>query len=596
MLVSITTGLAGTGSVRVKGLHIFNRRGSTAMHAESIGLIGRLLICCLVISLADCGGGGGGGGPASYSVGGTVTGVTGTGLVLQNSGGDNLAISGNGPFVFTTKLFTGTPYAVSVLTQPTGPSQTCAVSNAGGVMGASDVTNVAVTCTTNAYSVGGDAGVFGTSGLVLRNNGGDDLVVSGGGGGFIFATPIASGGTYNVTIYKQPMGENCVLKNGTARGTVSTASITTVRVLCAYVGSFLYAANLGAHSISAYSIDSTTGALTAVPGSPYGGALKASYVAAEPRGKFLYALDNGSGSLGIAAPGIDVYSIDAASGALTVVAGSPFPTDAGAFAIAIHPTSRLAYTANINSMSVSAYALDYVSGAVAAPVAGSPFAGGSSPWSVTIDSGGTFAYAANNAGDVSAYAINATTGVLTSVAGSPFKAGSGASSVSIDARGKFAYVANNASNDVSAFTVDANTGALAALAGSPYPAGLNPTASAIDPGGTFLYVANGNGGSVPGANNVSAYVMDANTGALKPVPGSPFTTATLSVALAIDPSGKFLYVANGDPPANNISAFAIDPNTGVLTPVPGSPFAAGANPQSITVTRLCTGIAGLGSC
>jgi 6-phosphogluconolactonase (cycloisomerase 2 family) len=517
--------------------------------------------------------------------------------VLQNSGGDNLAVAGNGPFTFTTSLFTGTPYTVSVHTQPTGPSQTCAVSNGQGQVSSSDVTNVAVTCKVNTYTVGGSVPGYIGFDLVLRNNGGDDVTVSSTGNTFTFPTPIASGGAYSVSIYKQPINppQNCMLTNGTARGTVSTAPVNTVNVVCAYIGRFAYVANLGDHSISAYSIDYATGALQALPGSPYSGALKASFVAVEPRSQFLYALDNGNGSLGIAATGIDAYSIDATTGALTVVAGSPFPTDAGAFSLAIYPTSRLAYTANINSMSVSAYALDYVSGAVA-PVAGSPFAGGSSPMSITIDSTGKFAYTANNAGDASAYAIDAGTGALTVVAGSPFKAGSGPFSISVDPRGnlgyqlnnvsrKFAYVANNASNDISAFTFDPNTGALTALPGSPYAAGLNPTGSAIDPSGTFLYVANANGGVVPGANNVSGYVIDANTGALTPIPGSPFATSTLSTAVAIDPSGKFLYVTNGDPPANNISAFAIDPNTGVLTPVPGSPFTAGPNPQSIAIAR-----------
>lgn len=80
-------------------------------------------------------------------------------------------------------------------------------------------------------------------------------------------------------------------------------------------------------------------------------------------------------------------------------------------------------------------------------------------------------------------------------------------------------------------------------------------------------------------------MIDASTGALSPVPGSPFATDTLSVEVAVDPSGKFVYVANGDPPANNISAFAIDPSTGALTPVPGSPFAVGPNPQSIVVSK-----------
>jgi 6-phosphogluconolactonase (cycloisomerase 2 family) len=485
--------------------------------------------------------------------------------------------------MFATKLAAGTPYAVSVLTQPTNPGQTCSVTNASGAVSMSDVTNIAVSCTTKTYAVGGTVTGLSGSGLVLRDIGGDNLPVS-GNGAFSFATAVASGAAYSVSVAAQPTNpvQNCTLTNGTAQGTVGAATVTTVAVVCANVGHFVYAANLGDHSIAAYSIDATTGALKAIPGSPYAGALKASYVTVEPTGRFLYALD-ANGSLGIAASGIDVYSIDVATGALTVVAGSPFPTDAGALSMTIHQSGKFAYTANVNSMSVSAYALDTTTGAVA-PVVGSPFAGGAYPSSIATASG-KFAYAANNGGDVWAYVIDAATGALTVVAGGSFKAGLSPSSISVAASGKFAYVANNVSNDVSAFTIDANTGVLAAVAGSPYAAGINPTSAATDPSGTFLYVANGNAAGTPGANNVSGYVIDASTGALKPVPGSPFATDTLSTAIAIDPSGKFLYVANGDPPANNISAFAIDPGTGALTPVPGSPFAAGANPQSIVVSK-----------
>jgi 6-phosphogluconolactonase (cycloisomerase 2 family) len=150
--------------------------------------------------------------------------------------------------------------------------------------------------------------------------------------------------------------------------------------------------------------------------------------------------------------------------------------------------------------------------------------------------------------------------------------------------GKFAYVTDGA-NDVSVFAIDATTGALAPAMVGPYVTGQNPEAVAVDPSGTYLFVANANGMSTPGESNVAAFAIDASTGVLTPVPGSPFATDTLSMSIAIDPSGKFVYVANGDPPANNISAFAIDPNTGTLTPVPGSPFAAGRNPQSIAVSR-----------
>src|SRR5205814_923791 len=73
----------------------------------------------------------------THTIGGTVGGLSGTGLVLQNNGGDNLTVLANGAFTFSTAIASGSPYAVTVLTQPTHPSQTCTVTN---------VTNVNLSC------------------------------------------------------------------------------------------------------------------------------------------------------------------------------------------------------------------------------------------------------------------------------------------------------------------------------------------------------------------------------------------------------------------------------------------------------------------
>lgn len=80
----------------------------------------------------------------TYSVGGTVSGLTGTGLALQNNASDTLAITADGPFTFSTKLVDAAAYAVTVSAQPTG--QTCSVSNGSGTIAAADVTDVALTC------------------------------------------------------------------------------------------------------------------------------------------------------------------------------------------------------------------------------------------------------------------------------------------------------------------------------------------------------------------------------------------------------------------------------------------------------------------
>jgi 6-phosphogluconolactonase len=67
------------------------------------------------------------------------------------------------------------------------------------------------------------------------------------------------------------------------------------------------------------------------------------------------------------------------------------------------------------------------------------------------------------------------------------------------------------------------------------------------------------------------------------VAGSPFGAGTNPIAVAVDPTGKFAYVTNVG--SANVSAYAINATSGALTPVAGSPFAAGTNPVGIAVAR-----------
>src|SRR5947209_5193044 len=138
----------------------------------------------------------------AFSVGGTVSGLSGS-VVLQNNGGDELSISANGTFTFGTPIASGTAYSVTVLTQPTNPSQSCTVTNGSGTVAGANITNIAVTCVTNTFTIGGTVGGLSGTGLVLRNNGGDNLTVL-ANGAFTFSTAIASGSPYAVTVLTQP--------------------------------------------------------------------------------------------------------------------------------------------------------------------------------------------------------------------------------------------------------------------------------------------------------------------------------------------------------------------------------------------------------
>ncbi|MES1206136.1 MAG: hypothetical protein ABUS79_09390, partial [Pseudomonadota bacterium] len=167
----------------------------------------------------------------SYTVAGTVTGLAGAGLMLQDNLGDNLSVTADGPFTFVSPVADGAMYSVTVLTQPASPSQTCTVAHASGTIAGAGVSNVAITCTTNAFAVGGSVVGLVGSGLTLHN-GSQDLVIT-QNGGFAFPTPVASGTPFAVTISAQPAApaQSCAISGGS--GTVGGSAITSVTVNCA---------------------------------------------------------------------------------------------------------------------------------------------------------------------------------------------------------------------------------------------------------------------------------------------------------------------------------------------------------------------------
>jgi hypothetical protein len=169
--------------------------------------------------------------PKTYSVGGMVTGLSGTGLVLQNNAGDDFAVGADGSFTFPTKLAVGASYAVTIKTQPTAPSQTCTISGGEGQIAGGDVSSVVVNCAADNFTVGGTlSGLVGT-GLTLQNNGGSDIVVS-ANGTFTFPAQVASGSAYAVTVKSQPgsPSQTCVVTAGT--GTVTNGNVVTPLVNC----------------------------------------------------------------------------------------------------------------------------------------------------------------------------------------------------------------------------------------------------------------------------------------------------------------------------------------------------------------------------
>jgi hypothetical protein len=187
--------------------------------------------------LAACGGGGGGNSvavPASYAVGGSVSGLLNAGLALQINGGETLSISADGSFRFPTPLVDRSRYDVRVSTQPGGhPAQACTVVNGFGFISGGNVATISVSCTTKTFSVSGT--VFGrTAGrpVVLSNNGSDTVQVS-GNGTFTFPIALTDETGYSVTLVPQPFErpeQVCAVSSGS--GTLHGANVSDVSVVC----------------------------------------------------------------------------------------------------------------------------------------------------------------------------------------------------------------------------------------------------------------------------------------------------------------------------------------------------------------------------
>ncbi len=164
----------------------------------------------------------------TYTVGGTISGLTGT-AVLENNAGNDLSTSANGAFTFSTALAGGSAYNVTVKTNPSG--QVCTVTNPSGTIAAANVTNVSIACVTTVvptYTVGGTiSGLTGTA--VLENNAGNDLSTS-ANGAFTFSTALAGGSAYNVTVKTNPSGQVCTVTNPS--GTIAAANVTNVSIAC----------------------------------------------------------------------------------------------------------------------------------------------------------------------------------------------------------------------------------------------------------------------------------------------------------------------------------------------------------------------------
>ncbi len=262
-------------------------------------------------------------------------------------------------------------------------------------------------------------------------------------------------------------------------------------------GRFAYAVNQGdavtPGPVSAYTIDRSSGALAHVGTDVLAGPGPDS-VAVDPTGRFAYVTNQGGN---VSAFTIDsttgaLSTITCVTGCDTYYPyPGYFPAGTAPSSVSVDPTGKFAYLVNINDGTVEAYSIDSTTGALTLIKVADV---GESPRSVAVDPTGKFAYVANaGSNDISVYSITATGALSQVICGtakvSPcsaihaanFAAGQGPFSVTVESTGRFAYAANRNSNDVSAYAIDSSTGALTPIGSANVAAGTNPVSIATTP-------------------------------------------------------------------------------------------------------------------
>ena len=334
------------------------------------------------------------------------------------------------------------------------------------------------------------------------------------------------------------------LATGTLSSPTMIATQLSFGVAVDPASKFLYLSdsNPAAPAIDIFSIDRKTGSLTPdgafiltticalCPPVNGPGAL-----AMDSKGKLLYY---GSDSFGNGlSEVIGGLSVNTASGVLNLVPGSPFPADQVPFAILVAPSGHFVYTENTSNppvsplplQSLSGFAVDSGTGAIV-PVTGSPFAvpTNANLTGFAMHPTGKFMYASTGpaANGILAWSVDSTTGAIMELPASPFAAGTAPIGVTIDPSGKFLYVSNGAGGGISGFTIDAASGALTSMSGSPFDTSVVLVEPVIDPSGKLLVAVDGKNKAI------ILFSIDSTTGVLTPL-GNPTPVGSIPFSVVI---------------------------------------------------------------
>lgn len=338
--------------------------------------------------------------------------------------------------------------------------------------------------------------------------------------------------------------------------------------------------NFSPNTVSVLKVSPSNGALTLVPGSPFltggnggGRDVNAENITTATQGtaSFLYAANNGSGT-------VSAFAINPKTGTLTPVPGSPFQvgpnTSGSTMSLTASPNGQFLFQVDESSTLIRTFNIG-ANGAIT-EAAGSPFDTGAEPEGLKVTANGNFLLVGLRSLDaLGVYSIGGN-GALSPVIGSPFLTNGPAVAMDSNCANNRVFVSSAGSDLIDAFDMAAD-GSLMPVAGSPFPSGGASTINAL--------TLNPNNQDLLTSDVFNAEVSSlavATDGSLQPVPGSPFAATDWVGSIAATRSGKFVYTSLFT--RAQVDGWMIM-DDGTLRPVPGRPFStgqAGAGVQALT--------------
>jgi 6-phosphogluconolactonase (cycloisomerase 2 family) len=517
------------------------------------------LLVASICTLAACHSSSGGGNnnpppppPQTFSVGGTVTGLDAdaAGLVLQNNGGPDLAISTNGSFAFPAQLATGAAYSVTIKTQPNiGPLQLCAVTNGSGTVANAAVTNIAVACVSRVFKF-----------LYVTSPNANELR------------------GYAINALDGRLSELAVPPIQTPPGPVTPIPDPS--------GKFMFLASRGDSfsvppQLSVYVANNVTGALAEIADSPYdlattplvAGALNV-LTFIHPSGAF------GHVSLPTSPSSFYGATINPTTGQLTQIPGTPIEMGFGsAITMTYDSTGGFAFVPTASSSGqnspgeIRSFLVNVPSG-VLTPI-GSFSTSGNSPVGAFLTPGGDYLLTTNvSSGTFMVFAVNKTAGTLTPISAPIATGPAGVRPIGpvYNRRNNVFYMTNTAPGgpaSVATFRLDLATGFVSPV-GAPVSTNGAGGSVQLHPSGRFLYQYN----RFSATPSIQRFTLDPITGQPTLQSDTTLLPGAANVAMIPDVSGKFLYVT--DQNAATISSYSIDATTGALTLINSLPASFGA--------------------